>query len=149
MQLLNTALLNTAAQLNAALMKKVVRCRACCVLALISPGIILAQDAAAPNQPTVPSSHVAAATASPVDEAALLNLPDSPGAAWAKDKDDKDKDQYRVPQHHRISNNPTPPACMFVSSLGVTSKDWPTKDHPQNRSGRWGQPPPKRQRLTA
>jgi hypothetical protein len=77
MQLLNTALLNAVQR------KKVARWGASCVLALTWPGIILAQQ----NQPAVTPGRVATATASPQDDAALSNLPDSPGAAWAKEQD--------------------------------------------------------------
>ena len=84
MQLLNTALLNTAALLNAIRRTGVPRWGACCVLALTLPGIILAQDRVQSSE-----NQVATATASTTDEAkaALSNLPDSPGAAWAKAQD--------------------------------------------------------------
>lgn len=130
MQLLNTALLNTAALLNTVVRKRVAQYGTCCLLALTVPGIIFAQDRARPDQATLPISQVA--TASPQDEAALSNLPDSPGAAWAKEKE-KEQDSSRQQE----SDLPSPSTSAqtgpseAASSPSATSQDAAAQDQSQ------------------
>lgn len=124
MQLLNTALLNTAALLNSVPMTRVVRWGACSVLALALPGIILAQERMTPSE-----SQVASVDASPRDEAALSDLPDSPGAAWAKAQDS-------VPRQDTASQTATPPstqngALQSGTSQSGSSQNTATQDQSQ------------------
>jgi len=116
MQLLNTALLNTAARLNAVPKKRVVRWGACSVLALALPGIILAQDRVQSSE-----TQVASATASPSDEAALSKLPDSPGAVWATGQDS-------AAQQNSTPQTATPPSTQNGASQSGT----PQSGTPQN-----------------
>lgn len=109
MQLLNTALLNTAARLNAVPMKRVFRWGACCVLALSMPGSILAQDRVQPSETQV-------ATASPGDEATLSKLPDSPGAVWAKG-------QNSAAQQNSTPQTATPPSTQNGASQSGTPQN--------------------------
>src|ERR1700730_14803008 len=118
MQLLNTALLNTAALLNPAPMKKVVLYGVCWALVLTLPGNILAQDGAEPSQlatTTAPGQPAPAAT-SLAGEVALSNLPDSPGAEWAKA-------QQTSPQQTSTSQAQTPPSTQTGSSQTGVSQN--------------------------
>jgi hypothetical protein len=164
MQLLNTALLNTAALLNAAPMKKVVRSGACCVLALALPGIILAQDRAQPSQPVVPPSQAVTSTAPPQNEAALSILPDSPGAAWAKENENEQASsrQQEYSSQARTSTTtqtgtPQPgsspsESVLSESSQSGTSQDTAAKDQsqkPQRPVGTAAAEAPKANGITA
>jgi cytoskeletal protein RodZ len=129
MQLLNTALLNTAARLSSAPIKKIVLCGVSCVLALVLPGNILAQDRVQPNQPTISPSQTATATASPQDEAALSNLPDSPGAAWAREQDSTHQQQSN--SQGPTSTSSQTGTLQAGSSPSGTSQDTATQDQSQ------------------
>ena len=85
MRLLNTALLNKV-PLNNFLLSKAVPYTACCLLALGLPGSILAQsgEQSAPRAGTANYERVASPTVSKPGEVASAELPESPGAAWAK-----------------------------------------------------------------
>jgi len=85
MRLFNTALLN----------KALLRTSCCCVLALGMPGSILAQNAQTSDSANIgiPSATQAATSkdrslSAPTDTIASSELPDSPGAAWAKAQQD-------------------------------------------------------------
>ncbi len=118
MQLLNTALLNTAALLSTAPMKKVVLFGVCCLFALSMPGSALAQDEAQPNQfaPAPVQGKRTLAATSPAGEAALSNLPDSPGATWAQTQDIS-------PRQDSTFQASTPSATQTGSSQTGTSQN--------------------------
>lgn len=84
MQPLNTALLNKVLRKNF-LLNKAVPYTACCVLALGLPGSILAQsgEQSAPRA-VAANERAARPTPSKPGEVASAELPESPGAAWAK-----------------------------------------------------------------
>jgi len=85
MRPLNTALLNKVLLENF-LLNKAVPFTACCVLALGLPGSILAQSGAQSDPQAAPANYewAASPTASKPGEVASAELPESPGAAWAK-----------------------------------------------------------------
>ena len=89
MRLFNTALLNNA----------LLRTSCCCVLALGMPGSILAQNA----QTSDPTTIAIPAATLPEDTLASSELPDSPGAAWAKAHED-------APQQTSSPSTSTSPA---------------------------------------
>ena len=92
MRLFNTALLNNA----------LLRTSCCCVLALGMPGSILAQNAQT-SDPTTIAIPAATQAALPEDTLASSELPDSPGAAWAKAQQD-------APQQTSSQSTSTSPA---------------------------------------
>lgn len=154
MQLLNTALLNTAALLNTVAIKRVVRCGACCVLTLTLPGIILAQDGSQSNQLTVSPSQVVTATApaSPQEQAALSSLPDSPGAARAKENEQDSSRQQESSSQAPASTSTQTVTPQAGTPPSETSQDTAAQDQtpkPQRPVGTAAAEAPKVNGITA
>jgi len=111
MRLLNTALLN-----------KAVLYMGCCALAFGLPGNIRAQVAEQPGPHAVAATHEQPVTtaASPSGDLASAELPDSPGAAWAKTQD-------ASPQQNNSSQSAPPSSTQTGPSQAGTSQTTPTQ----------------------
>jgi hypothetical protein len=99
---------------NTALLNKALLRTSCCVLALGIPGTILAQDAPTSDPATVGIQAATQATtpkdtslSAPADTIASSELPDSPGAAWAKAQQDAPQ-QTSSPQSASTSTAQAP-----------------------------------------
>jgi len=108
MRLLNTALLNKVP------LNKGVLYLACCALAFGLPRNILAQDAAQADPHSLAATYDQARTptTSKAGEVASAELPDSPGAAWAKAQD-------ASPQQNS-SSQPAPPSSTQTGTSQTT-----------------------------
>ena len=111
MRLLNTALLNKVP------LNKAVLYMGFCALAFGLPGNIRAQVAEQPDPHAVAAAHEQAATsaASPSGEVASAELPDSPGASWAKGQD-------ASPQQNNSSQSAPPSSTQTGTSQTGTSQ---------------------------
>ena len=99
---------------NTALLNKALLRTSCCVLALGIPGTILAQDAPTSDPASVGIQAARQATtpkdtslSAPADTIASSELPDSPGAAWAKAQQDAPQ-QTSSPQSASTSTAQAP-----------------------------------------